>query len=180
MNTDHFESKTGATGLKHSAITEAIIGSLYDVYNELGHGFLESVYREALAVLLAERGQNVEQEKTVTVRFRNSIVGIFRTDLLVNNVVIVEPKCARALDSVHEAQLLNYLKATEFEVGMLLNLGTRPQFRRMLLDNVHKQPKVASLSGHAGDSESPKRPKIIRVDPCKSMVKTVLLHPRML
>src|SRR5664279_4486075 len=115
MNTDHFESKTGATGLKHSAIREAIIGSFYDVYNELGHGFLESVYREALAVLLAERGQNVEQEKTVTVRFRNSIVGIFRTDLLVNNVVIVEPKCARALDSVDEAQLLNYLKATEFE-----------------------------------------------------------------
>jgi GxxExxY protein len=142
MNTDQVESNTRATALKHSAVTEAIIGSFYDVYNELGHGFLESVYREALALVLAERGLKAEQEKSVTVRFRKSTVGIFRTDLLVNNAVIVELKCARALDSVHEAQLLNYLKATEFEVGLLLNFGTRPQFRRMLLDNVHKRNHV--------------------------------------
>jgi GxxExxY protein len=139
MNADHFEPRTDTTALRHSATTDAIIGAFYDVYNELGHGFLESVYREALALVLAERGLKVEQEKSVTVCFRKSTVGIFRTDLLVNNAVIVELKCARALDSVHEAQLLNYLKATEFEVGLLLNFGTRPQFRRMLLDNVHKQ-----------------------------------------
>jgi GxxExxY protein len=139
MNADHFEPRTDTTALRHGATTDAIIGAFYDVYNELGHGFLESVYREALALVLAERGLKVEQEKSVTVCFRKSTVGIFRTDLLVNNAVIVELKCARALDSVHEAQLLNYLKATEFEVGLLLNFGTRPQFRRMLLDNVHKQ-----------------------------------------
>ena len=139
MNTDHFEPRRDTTALKHGATTDAIIGAFYNVYNELGHGFLESVYREALALVLAERGLKVEQEKSVTVCFRKSTVGIFRTDLLVNNAVIVELKCARALDSVHEAQLLNYLKATEFEVGLLLNFGTRPQFRRMLLDNVHKQ-----------------------------------------
>jgi len=106
----------------------------------MGQGFLESVYREALAYVLATRGLPVEQEKAVTVYFRGRTVGIFRTDLLVNNAVIVELKCARSLDSAHEAQLLNYLKATEFEVGMLLNFGNRPQFRRMLLDNARKHP----------------------------------------
>jgi GxxExxY protein len=106
----------------------------------MGQGFLESVYREALACVLATKGFSVEQEKAVTVRFRGRTVGVFRTDLLVNNSVIVELKCARTLDSAHEAQLLNYLKATQFEVGLLLNFGNRPQFRRMLLDNTHKKP----------------------------------------
>jgi len=143
MNTDHSESSTPAPALKHSSITDAIIGAFYEVYNELGHGFLESVYREALAFVLAKRGLSVEREKTVTVKFRNTTVGVFRTDLLVGNAVIVELKCARSLDPVHEAQLLNYLKATQFEVGLLLNFGTRPQFRRMLLDNARKQaPRI--------------------------------------
>jgi len=143
MNTDHSESSTPAPALKHSSITDAIIGASYEVYNELGHGFLESVYREALAFVLAKRGLSVEREKTVTVKFRNTTVGVFRTDLLVDNAVIVELKCARSLDPVHEAQLLNYLKATQFEVGLLLNFGTRPQFRRMLLDNARKQaPRI--------------------------------------
>jgi len=143
MNTDHSESSTPAPALKHSSITDAIIGAFYEVYNELGHGFLESVYREALAFVLAKRGLSVEREKTVTVKFRNTTVGVFRTDLLVDNAVIVELKCARSLDPVHEAQLLNYLKATQFEVGLLLNFGTRPQFRRMLLDNARKQaPRI--------------------------------------
>jgi GxxExxY protein len=141
MNTDQVESNTHATALKHSAITDAIIGTFYEVYNEMGQGFLESVYREALAYLLAAKGFAVEQEKAVTVTFRGRTVGIFRTDLLVNNSVIVELKCARALDSAHEAQLLNYLKATQFEVGLLLNFGNRPQFRRMLLDNAHKKAR---------------------------------------
>jgi GxxExxY protein len=135
--------------LKHGHITEAIIGAFYDVYNELGHGFLESVYRDALAVVLLSKGLSVEREKTVQVRFRGQTVGLFRTDLVVQQSVIVELKCARALDRVHEAQLLNYLKATEFEVGLLLNFGTRPQFRRMLLDNDQKK---------------------IRENPCQSVV----------
>jgi GxxExxY protein len=139
MNTDQLESKFTTPILRYAAITDAIIGAFYEVYNELGHGFLESVYREALALVLAERGLKIEQEKAVTVRFRKRTVGVFRTDLLVNNAVIVELKCARTLDAAHEAQLLNYLKATEFEVGLLLNFGTRPQVRRMLLDNARKQ-----------------------------------------
>ncbi len=120
--------------LRHSKITEPIIGAFYEVYNELGHGFLESVYREAMVIAPRERGLQVEREKTVTVRFRNETVGVFRADLIVSSLVIVELKCARALDSSHEAQLLNYLKATDFEVGLLLNFGVRPTFRRLVLE----------------------------------------------
>ena len=143
MNTDQFRSfmeNASASGkLKHADVTEAIIGAFYDVYNELGHGFLESVYRDALAVVLLSKGVSVERENTVQVRFRGQTLGLFRTDLVVQQVVIVELKCARTLDRTHEAQLLNYLKATEYEVGLLLNFGTRPQFRRMLLDNDQKK-----------------------------------------
>lgn len=140
---------TGTAKLKHADITDGIIGAFYDVYNELGHGFLESVYRDALAFVLFSKGLSVERERTVQVRFRGQTVGLFRTDLVVQQSVIVELKCARALDRVHEAQLLNYLKATEFEVGLLLNFGTRPQFRRMLFDNEQKK---------------------IRENPCESVV----------
>lgn len=143
MNTDQFwslmENTSVGCKLKHADVTEAIIGAFYDVYNELGHGFLESAYRDALAVVLISKGLSVEREKTVQVRFRGQTIGLFRTDLVVQQSVIVELKCARMLDRVHEAQLLNYLKATEFEVGLLLNFGTRPQFRRMLLDNDQKK-----------------------------------------
>jgi GxxExxY protein len=85
MNTDHFESNSPAPALKHSCITDAIIGAFYEVYNEMGQGFLESVYREALAFTLASKGLSVEQEKAVTVSFRGRTVGIFRTDLLVDS-----------------------------------------------------------------------------------------------
>lgn len=136
MNTDLIRNENER--LKHSPVTDAIIRSFYDVYNELGQGFLESVYREAMALDLRSKGFTVEREKTVEVCFRGHVVGIFRTDLVIENVVIVELKVARALDAVHEAQLLNYLKATRFEVGLLLNFGNRPQFRRMRLDNDFK------------------------------------------
>jgi GxxExxY protein len=120
--------------LKHFVVTDAVIGAFYDVYNELGYGFLESVNREAMMVAL--RGKNVlaEREKTVSVSFRGQTVGVFRTDLVVENSVVVELKCARTIDRNHEAQLLNYLKATKFEVGLLLNFGMKPQFRRMILE----------------------------------------------
>jgi len=120
--------------LRHSEITKPIIGAFYEVYNELGHGFLESVYREAMIIALREKGLDVEREKTVTVRFRNETVGVFRADLIVGSAVIVELKCGRVLDSSHEAQLLNYLKATGFAVGLLLNFGARPAFKRLVFE----------------------------------------------
>jgi GxxExxY protein len=94
MNTDNSESNTPAPALKYSSITDAIIGAFYEVYNEMGQGFLESVYREAMTLVLAAKGFSVEQEKAVIVGFRGRTVGTFRTDLLVNNSVIVELKCA--------------------------------------------------------------------------------------
>ncbi len=130
-------------GLRHSEITEPIIGAFYEVYNELGHGFLESVYREAMMIALRAKGLPVEREKTVTVQFRNETVGIFRADLVVSSVVIVELKCARALDAGHEAQLLNYLKATGLEVGLLLNFGTRPAFKRLVFETARSSFALA-------------------------------------
>lgn len=133
MNTDHTTERTPCKRLKHSEITEAIIRSFYEVYNELGQGFLESVYRQAIAIVLRTTGLTVLQEQTVEVHFRGQIVGIFRTDLVVENVVIVELKVARVLDAVQRSAMLNYLKATNYEVGLLLNFGNPPQFRQCVL-----------------------------------------------
>jgi GxxExxY protein len=131
--------------LRHGDVTFAIIRAFYDVYNELGFGFLESVYREALALLLCAQGHRVEQERSVEVKFREATVGTYRADLVVNDKVIVELKCARAIDTAHEAQLLNYLKATGFEVGLLLNFGHKPQFKRMIFDVVRKNPRKSVI-----------------------------------
>lgn len=138
------ETTSNPFALLHAELTDAIIGSFYDVYNELGHGFLESVYREAMIVALTQKGLRVEREKSVEVRFRGEVVGFFRTDLVVESTVIVELKCARTIDYNHEAQLLNYLKATPHEVGLLLNFGNRPHFRRMVLETARKRPDVTS------------------------------------
>lgn len=126
-------------GLKHSDVTEKIIGVFYDVYNELGHGFLESTYAEAMVVALEEAGFVVAREVPVPVWFRKRKVGQYFADLLVSKAVLLELKAGRNLESAHEAQLLHYLRATEIEVGILLNFGLRPQFRRLLFDNERKK-----------------------------------------
>jgi GxxExxY protein len=129
-------------GLIHSGLTEKIIGIFYEVYNELGHGFLESVYEQALAIALAERGIFFQRQIAVPVWFRGHQVGDFRADLLIENKVIVELKVGRAVESAWEKQLLNYLRATEVEVGLLLNFGPSPQFRRLVFDNERKKIRV--------------------------------------
>jgi GxxExxY protein len=136
--------------LEYADLTEAIIGSFYDVYHELGHGFLESIYRESMAVALVQKGLQIEREKMGQVSFRGVLVGLFRTDLVVNDKVILELKTARAIDASHEAQLLNYLKATDYEVGLLLNFGPRPQFRRLRLDNEYKVPSLIGTATENG------------------------------
>lgn len=128
--------------LLHEATTEAIIGVFYDVYNELGFGFLESVYERALVIALNEAGLKVEQQRAISVRFRGQAVGEYYADLVVNGAVILELKSCRTLDRSHEAQLLHYLKATDVEIGLLLNFGERPQFKRLFLDNSRKQIRV--------------------------------------
>lgn len=129
----------GTVGLKYAELTEKIIGIFYDVYNELGYGFLESVYEESLVIALREAGYEVERQLAIPVWFRGHEVGRFRGDVVVEGSVLLELKSTRILESAHEAQLLHYLKSTEIEVGLLLNFGSRPQFRRLLFDNQRKK-----------------------------------------
>jgi GxxExxY protein len=137
-------------GLKHADLTDKILGVFYDVYNELGYGFLESVYEESLVIALREAGLAVDRQVPVPVCFRNHRVGEFRADLLVESKVFLELKSARVLEAAHEAQLLHYLKSTEIEVGLLLNFGSRPQFRRLLFDNERKKIRVNPCESVAG------------------------------
>ncbi|MEM6655202.1 MAG: GxxExxY protein [Planctomycetota bacterium] len=116
--------------MRHSDITEKIIGAFYRVYGELGYGFLERVYENSMVVALHSEGLMVEQQSPISVHFDGEVVGEYFADLLVNKVVIVELKAADAIVPAHEAQLLNYLKATRVEVGLLLNFGPEPKFKR--------------------------------------------------
>jgi len=141
---------TPPTGLKHCELTEKIIGVFYEVYNELGYGFLESTYAEAMFLALAQSGLRAAREVAVPVWFRSVKVGQYFADMVVDNSVLLELKTARSLEPAHEAQLLHYLRATEIEVGLLLNFGQRPQFRRLLFDNERKK---------------------IRGNPCQSVAK---------
>jgi GxxExxY protein len=136
--------------LKHAELTEKITGIFYDVYNELGYGFLECVYEESLVIVLHEARLAVDRQILLPVWFRGHKVGDFRADVMVENSVLLELKSARSLDPAHEAQLLHYLKSTEIEVGMLLNFGTRPQFRRLLFDNERKKIRENPWKSGAG------------------------------
>jgi GxxExxY protein len=127
------------TALKHSEVTDKIIGVFYDVYNELGYGFLESTYAEAMAIALEQSGLRAVREVPVPVWFRGEKVGQYFADMVVDKTVLLELKAARTIDRAHEAQLLHYLRATEVEVGLLLNFGLQPQFRRLLFDNERKK-----------------------------------------
>jgi GxxExxY protein len=123
---------------KHKEITDIILRSFYEVYNELGDGFLESVYENALYIVLTGYGLCVEKQKDISVFFRGKVIGDFKADLIANEKVIVELKAVRALTLAHEAQLINYLKATNIEVGLLLNFGRKPEFKRFVYDNKRK------------------------------------------
>jgi GxxExxY protein len=138
--------------LKHADLTEKIIGVFYDVYNELGYGFLEFVYEESLVIALHQAGLAANRQIVLPVWFRGQKVGEFRADLLVENSVLLELKSARSLEPAHEAQLLHYLESAEVEVGMLLNFGARPQFRRLLFDNERKKIRGNPWKSVAGVS----------------------------
>jgi GxxExxY protein len=130
------------TDLKHGLVTDQILQVFYDVYNELGHGFLESVYHRSLVLALESTGLKVCSQVGIPVWFRGQQVGNFIADLLVENCVLLELKAARSLVSSHHAQLRIYLKATEIEVGLLLNFGERPEFKRVIFDNLKKQRAI--------------------------------------
>src|SRR5690606_1744299 len=128
----HAELDRRATDLVDGELTERVIGTFYAVYNELGPGFLESVYVNALVIALGEAGLKVETEVPLAVLFRNHVVGQFRADLLVDDKLIVEVKAAQQLAKAHEVQLVNYLRATGIQVGLLLNFGPRAEIRRRI------------------------------------------------
>ena len=121
------------TKLLHADVTEKIIGAAFAVHAELGFGFLESVYQKAMQVELHHAGLKCEIECPIKVRYLNVVVGDFRADLFVNEVVIAELKTAREYNAEDEPQLLNELKATGIKVGLLINFGrTKVEFKRMV------------------------------------------------
>ena len=128
-------------GLKHKEVTERLIGIFFNIYNELGHGFLECVYEQAFSVVLAENNIFFERQIAIPVWFHRIQIGEFRADLLVDKKVLIELKTGRDIDSAWEKQLLNYLRATDIEVGLLFNFGPTAQFRRYVFENDKKNPR---------------------------------------
>ncbi|MDR0830267.1 MAG: GxxExxY protein [Prevotellaceae bacterium] len=124
--------------LLHKELTDTIISCFYQVYNDLGYGFLERVYQNALYYALIDEGLQCETEKSIKVYHNGKVVGDYRADLLVDNCVLLELKANEELNLANEKQLINYLKATDIEVGLLLNFGKRPQFKRKIFSNENK------------------------------------------
>lgn len=131
MNTDDQD-------IKYKELTEKIISVFYRVYNKLGYGFLEKVYENAMMIEFRKEGVPAVAQSPIKVLYEEAIVGEYYADILVATKVIVEIKAAKNLLIEHEAQLLNYLKATDVEVGLLLNFGPKPQVKRKVFDNFRK------------------------------------------
>ena len=119
----------------HSELTSEIIDCFYTVYNKLGFGFLEKIYERALKIELENKGLKVELQKPIKVYYNEIIIGDYYADLIVNDLVIVELKAVETLAETHGLQLINYLKATDLEVGLLLNFGKKAQIQRKIFTN---------------------------------------------
>ena len=139
--------------LKHANVTEIILSGFYEVFNVLGSGFLEAVYIAAMVIVLRRKGLQVEEKPSLPVYFNDRVLGRFTPDLLVNGVVIVEAKAVRTIDPVHKAQVINYLKASDIEVGLLLNFGDTPQCQRLVFDNARKAARKPPQE--IGECDSP-------------------------
>ena len=120
-------------------LTERIIGTFYQVANELGFGFLESVYRRSMLIALRQAGMRAEEEVATPVHFRGILVGTFYADLVVEDLVILELKTAELITKTHEAQLLHYLRSSTKEIGFVLCFGPKPMFKRAVMTNDRKQ-----------------------------------------
>ena len=123
---------------KYKELTEEVIRIFYRVYNKLGYGFLEKVYENAMMIELKKAGFSAVSQYAIKVLYEGEVIGEYYADILVENKVIVEIKAARSLVKENEAQLLNYLKATDIEVGLLVNFGTKPEVKRKAFDNLRK------------------------------------------
>jgi GxxExxY protein len=132
-------------GLLHQELTDVIIKTFYEVYNELGYGFLEKVYQNSLYLELKNKGYNVEAQKRINVYYKGTEVGEYFADLIVENTVILELKAADTIVQDFENQILNYLRATDCEVGLLLNFGKKPEFKRKIYENNRKIRKKKTV-----------------------------------
>jgi GxxExxY protein len=121
--------------LLHEELTDAIIKTFYEVYNELGYGFLEKVYQNSLYLELKNKGYKVEAQKKILVYYKGIEVGEYYADLLVEDVIIIELKAADCIVKDFENQIINYLRGTDCEVGLLLNFGKKPEFKRKIFEN---------------------------------------------
>ena len=122
----------------HEKTTDKIIKAFYKVYNKLGYGFWEKIYEKSMIIELEKLGLNVISQKNIKVYYENIEVGSYFADLLVNNLVIIELKAVKSICEEHEAQLINYLRATKVEVGLLLNFGKKPEFKQKIFSNNKK------------------------------------------
>lgn len=120
-------------------LTNQIIKCFYTVYNNLGYGFLEKVYENSLLIELKRNGLSAEKQRKISVFYEEYLVGEYYADIIVNDTVIIELKAAEAVIEEHELQLLNYLKATDKEIGLLLNFGKKPEIRRKIFTNDRKR-----------------------------------------
>ena len=120
---------------KHSDLSEQIIKAFYKVYNTLGYGFLEKVYENAIFIELESIGLNVRKQEPIKVYYEEKEVGVYFADLIINDTIIIELKATESLSEEHESQLINYLKATDIEVGLLLNFGKKPEVKRKVYSN---------------------------------------------
>ena len=130
---------------KHAELTQTVIRVFYGVYNELGIGFVESIYKECMRQAMRQAGLHVQTEVAIPVSFRGNLVGIFKADRVVEKAVIVELKVCDGLTREHEAQTLNYLRATEMEVALLVNFGPTARFKRLMMDNAKKRKSFPSV-----------------------------------
>jgi GxxExxY protein len=125
-------------GLLHQELTDVIIKTFYEVYNELGYGFLEKVYQNSLYLELKNKGYSVEAQKRINVYYKGTEVGEYYADLIIEDTIILELKAADDIVKDFENQILNYLRATDCEVGLLLNFGKKPEFKRKIYENNRK------------------------------------------
>ena len=132
----------------HHELTEAIIGIFYDVYNALGYGFLENVYENALASALRKAGYDVVQQQAIRVYFEGEVVGVYYADIIVNRKIILEIKIGKAIADEHIHQLINYLRATDAQVGLILLFGPEPVFKRRIFSNSNKahRPQIKTTN----------------------------------
>jgi GxxExxY protein len=150
MNTD--ERRSGGAKYEREPLTDKTIGVFYAVYNELGYGFLESVYENAMVVALKQSGLECEKQVSVPVWFRDVLISDYRADIIVEKKLIIEQKAAKNFEPAFEAQILNYLRATDIETALLLNFGPKPMVKRYSFSNDRKKIGANRRSSAANPS----------------------------